>query len=212
MRKVAFAAALVVFGLFAVEKCSARKHASDDSSDTAVSTSSKTPPADAKLIAVFDSGLTLNALGGQFGAWAKDPSDPTQQCTMAFIKPGYDGTGKCIKITYSVDSPNPAYNGFWMKLADYNASAYKKLVFWAKGEPAGTPPNNFKVELKNAKEVGHFYVSGITDDWTKIEIPLDKFEGLTDYQKLTEFTVVFEDSNTAPKKGSLSIDEMYFAK
>jgi len=192
--------------------CQARKHASDSDDTTTATVSSKALPSDALLLANFDSGEKINALTGPFGAWEKDPNDASQKCTMSFVKPGYDGKGSAIKLVFSVDSPNPAYNGLWMKLQDKDISAYKKLVFWVKGEPSDTPPNNFKMELKNAKEVGHFYVTGITGEWTKIEIPLDKFDGLTSLQKMTELTVVFEDSNTVPKKGSLYFDEIYFAK
>jgi hypothetical protein len=169
-------------------------------------------PAGALLVSDFYSDQLVNALGGAYGAWEKDPSDPTQKCTLTFAKPGADGTGKAVRLEYSVDSPNPAYNGFWMKLQDKDISKYKKLVFWAKGNTGADAPNNFKVELKNSKEAGHFYVTGITSEWTKVEIPFDKFEGLTNLQKMTEFTIVFEDQNTVPKKSSLYIGEIYCAK
>ena len=82
------------------------------------------------LVDDFDRGQKPNALGGDFGSWDKDPSDPTQKCTISFDKAGaFGGVGYSLKIDYDVDSPNPAYNGFWMKLQGSNVSSYAKLTF-----------------------------------------------------------------------------------
>src|SRR3989338_6354852 len=69
------------------------------------------------LVDDFDRGEKPNALGGDFGSWDKDPSDPTQRCVIAFDKANaFGNAGYSLRLDYDVDSPNPAYNGFWMKL------------------------------------------------------------------------------------------------
>jgi hypothetical protein len=108
------------------------------------------------VIADFDSGEKPNNLGGNFGAWNKDPSDPTQWCKESFDNATKHGDkGFSMKLDYSVESPNPAYNGFWMMLPNFDASKYDNLTFWVKGDPKEGYTTVFKVELKNvSKQVG----------------------------------------------------------
>ncbi len=157
----------------------------------------------------FDSGSKPNKLGGDFGSWDKDPNDQTQGCQISFdsaVKHG-DG-GYALKVDYDVESPNPAYNGFWMKLNNLDATQYKTLSFYAKGDSEKGFTSQFKVELKNKNEVGKYMVTGLTDQWQKISIPLDKFRGLNDKTGLTEFVVVFDDINATEKYGAIYIDDL----
>ena len=172
-------------------------------------------PAIAKELYIhdFDSGAKPNRVGGDFGAWDKDPADFTQTCMESFdpsVKHGNSGFG--LRIDYDVDSPNPAYNGFWSKLEGLNASGYNKLVLWVKGDSNKGFTKVFKVELKNDKgEVGRYYVTNVTEDWTKIEIPLEKIAGLTDFSSLSEFVIVFEDRIATQKEGTIYIDDVYLS-
>lgn len=159
----------------------------------------------------FDSGSKPNKLGGDFGSWDKDPNDQTQGCQISFdstVKHGDAGYG--LKVDYDVESPNPAYNGFWMKLNNLDASKYKTLSFYAKGDSEKGFTSQFKVELKNKNEVGKYMVTGLTDQWQKISIPLDKFRGLNDKTGLTEFVIVFDDINATEKYGALYVDDIDF--
>ncbi|MDP3704098.1 MAG: carbohydrate binding domain-containing protein [Candidatus Omnitrophota bacterium] len=161
------------------------------------------------LIDDFNRGEKPNALGGDYGAWNKDESDPTQKCTNSFDKPNaYGGAGYALKLDYDVDSPNPAYNGFWMKLQGTNASAYKSLVLYVKGDAGRGYSPQIKLELKNGSEVGKFLLKGITDDWQQVSIPLKEFAGLGDLSNLTEFVVVFDDLTSIKKVGTIYLDEI----
>ncbi len=164
----------------------------------------------AVVVADFDSGKKPNNIGGDFGAWSKDPKDKTQSARESFDKKNsrVEG-GYCMKVTYDVDSPNAAFNGFWMKLNDMDASAKKKVVFWAKADTEKDCTSTFKVELKNASESGAYYVEGLTKEWKKFEISLDEF-GLTDLATLKEMVIVFEDHTSNPKEGVLYLDDVSF--
>jgi hypothetical protein len=117
-----------------------------------------------------------------------------------------------MRLDYDVDSPNPAYNGFWSKLEGVDASDYNKLVMWVKGDADKGFTKVFKIELKNdAGETGRFYVTNVTDQWSKVEIPLDRVAGLTDFSSLTEFVIVFEDRIATDKEGTIWIDDIYFS-
>ena len=165
------------------------------------------------IVADFDSGEKPNNLGGNFGAWDKDPADLSQGCTESFDTVNrYGMKGFGMKVDYDVDSTNPAYNGFWMFLQGLDASGYDALSFWAKGDPDGYT-TVFKVELKNGKgEVGRYYVTDLADSWQKISIALADFRGISDFSDLTEFVIVFEDRIVSEKDGAIYIDEVTFTK
>ncbi|MBW7907414.1 MAG: hypothetical protein H3C50_00615 [Kiritimatiellae bacterium] len=174
----------------------------------AVAGSLALPEARATVIAEFDKGSKPNNVNGDFGAWDKDPADPTQYAREAFDKVNTrTGSGFAMRITYDVDSPNAAYNGFWMKLGNFDATKATKLVFWAKGDEKKGCTSRVKVEIKTASERGSFYVDGISSQWTKFEVPLSEFM-LTDVSTLTELVYVFEDHSTLPKEGILYIDDI----
>lgn len=166
------------------------------------------------LIADFDSGEKPNNIGGDFGAWNKDPADFSQGCTESFDSINrYGDTGFGMKIDYSVESKNPAYNGFWMTLNNLNGSKYDNLSFWVKGDAKIGYTTVFKVELKNTgKQIGRYYVTNVTDQWQEVVIPLTEFKGLTDLSSLTEFVIVFEDRIASNKKGVIYIDDVRLTK
>ena len=151
---------------------------------------------------------------GDFGSWNKDPADFTQGCTEAFDSANRHGdSGFAMKLEYSVDSKNPAYNGFWMALPNIDVSGYDNLAFWVKGDAKTGYTTVFKIELKNAgKQIGRYYATNVTDQWQEVVIPLSEFKGLTDTSNLTEFVVVFEDRIASNKKGVIYIDDVRFAK
>lgn len=171
-------------------------------------------PSETLVLADFNSGEKPNNVGGNFGAWNKDPSDPTQWCKENFDNVVRHGdTGFSMKLDYSVDSPNPAYNGFWMMLPNLDASKYDTVNLWVKGDPQAGFTTVFKIEIKNAnRQVGRYYVSNVSDQWQQVSIPLAEFKGLIDKTNLTEFVIVFEDRMATKKKGVVYIDDITFTK
>lgn len=166
------------------------------------------------LVADFNTGEKPNNIGGDFGAWSKDPTDFSQGCSEAFDSVNRRGTtGFSMKLDYSVDSKNPAYNGFWMFLQNFDASKYDNLALWVKGDGKIGYTTVFKVELKNAsKQIGRYYVTNITDSWQDIVIPLKDFKGITDFSNLSELVIVFEDRIASNKKGVVYLDDIRFTK
>jgi len=166
-------------------------------------------------IADFNAGIKPNLLGGDMGAWDKDPTDMTQTCEAVF---DYDEKveeqdGYSMKLTYDVESPNPAYNGFWMKLENADLSEYKNLVFYIKGDKTAGFTDRIKLELKNASgETGVALISGVTEKWQRKVVPLITFRGLRDRSRMSEFVVVFDDQTTVPKTGIIYIDNIYATK
>lgn len=166
------------------------------------------------MVADFDTCKRPNNVGGDFGAWNKDPQDFTQGCFDSFISTIKHGDEGCsIQLMYDVLSDNPAYNGFWMKLNGINISEYKALSFWVKGDEVRGFTRVFRVELKNNKgEVGKCYVTEVTSAWKEIVIPFDKFTGITDFSSMSEFVIVFEDYIATKKEGAIYIDNISFLR
>ena len=177
-------------------------------------TSAAQKSAEELVIADFDSGDKPSNLGSNFGAWNKDPSDATQWCKESFDNVTKHGDkGFSMKLDYSVASQNPAYNGFWMMLPNFDASKYDNLTLWVKGDAKEGFTTVFKVEVKNAaKQIGRFYISNVSDQWQEVVIPLSEFKGLTDRSNLTEVVIVFEDRMASNKKGVIYVDDFKFTK
>ncbi len=172
-------------------------------------------PAQAKAAYVddYNTGDKPNSMGGDLGAFDFQPEDLTQSCLVAYdsdVKRG--DSGFSMRLEYDVDSLNPAFNGFWTKLNGFNAKGYNKVVLWVKGDADKGHTTTFKAELKNDRgEQGEYYVTGITGDWTKVKIPLNRFDGITDLSSLSEFIIVFEDNIVTTKEGTIWIDDIYFS-
>ena len=167
------------------------------------------------VIADFDTGDKPNNIGGDFGAWDKDPNDDTQGTQMSFEPEDAlgDQAGYAIRLDYDVDSPNPAYNGFWMKLNGEDATPYNALSFYIKGSGEKGFTKRVKIELKDMEnKPSPYIVSGVTEEWQKVTIPFDKFRRITDWAHMNEFVVVFDDVNSNPKKGTVFIDHVTLSK
>ncbi len=167
------------------------------------------------VVADFDTGDKPNNLGGDFGAWDKDPNDESQGCQMSFAEDDAmgDKAGYSIRLDYDVDSPNPAYNGFWMKMNGADVTPYNALTFYIKGDAEAGFTKRVKVELKDkSNKPSAYIVSGITEKWQKISIPLNKFRRIEDWKSLSELVFVFDDINSNPKAGSIQVDQISFSR
>ncbi len=165
------------------------------------------------LVNDFNIKENFNNLRGPFGSWVVFYSDANQYCRdefSAFDRMG--DTGYCLKLTYDVDSPFSAYNGFFTNLMGIDLTGYKFLVFYIKGDKKAGFTTRINVELKNKFLIGKLEVKGITDEWRKVVLPLEKFIGLTSLQNMKEIVIVFSDLNATKKEGVIYIDDIYFSR
>lgn len=165
------------------------------------------------LINDFNRKESFNNLKGPFGSWVVFYSDANQYCRdefTAFERMGETGYG--LKLTYDVDSPFSAYNGFFTNLTGIDLMGYKYLVFYIKGDKKAGFITRINVELKNGSETGKLEVNDITDEWQKIVLPLKKFVGLNNLQNMKELVIVFRDLNATKKEGVIYIDDLYFSR
>ncbi len=165
------------------------------------------------LVDDFDRKDNYNNLNGSMGSWNIFYSDPNQLCKDEFtdLERAGDG-GYGLKLTYDVDSPFSAYNGFFTNLMGIDISSYKYLVLSVKGDKKAGFTEMMNIELKNKDQVGRATVKGITDEWKKMTVPLNDFIGINDFKSMKEFVIVFSDINVSKKEGVIYIDDIYFAK
>lgn len=166
------------------------------------------------MLADFDSGDKPNNVGGDFGTWDKDPNDETQSVNLTFVDDDATGdpAGQCIRLDYDVDSPNPAYNGFWMKLEGEDATPFNTVNIYVKGDPSRGFTKRIKLELKDySGRPSAYIISGISDEWQKFSIPFEKFRRIKDWSSMNEFVVVFDDINSNPKVGTVYVDNISFS-
>lgn len=173
-----------------------------------------THPPTELMVADFNSGTKPNNIGGDFGAWIKDPADPAQGAIESFDSANrYGSRGYALRLIYSVASKSPAFGGLWMRLQNLDATKFDSLAFRVKGNAKMGYTTVFKVEVKDAvDQSSHYYVHGVTDQWQDVVIPLSDFQGMANMVRLKEFVVVLEDTTATAKQGVLYFDDIRFTK
>lgn len=164
----------------------------------------------ALVIADFDTGDKPNNLNGDFGSWDKDPNDDTQSARMSFESDDAygDARGYCVRIEYDVDSHNPAFNGFWMKLGRLDATQYNTINLALKGDKEKGFTGQIKLEVKDNYGAAPYIISGITGEWQNFAIPFAKFKKIRQWSALKELVLIFDDINSNPKKGVIYLDHI----
>jgi len=160
----------------------------------------------------FDDPKETAKEGQLFSSWDKDPKDKTQSCRISFAE---RGKGKALKIQYDVDSPNPAYNGIWMKNNKTDFSKFAGLTLDLRGEPE-KHTSRLWVEMKSSDGgVGKVLVSGISPEWQTFELPLFLFtmhpeyaSPISDFKKVSEIVLTFDDSTMTRKEGIVYFDNL----
>lgn len=167
------------------------------------------------LIDDFNDGDLVNQAGGNWEIWLRTQDDDTQYCKAEFVKDDAlgDPAGQSVRLDYDVDSPNPAYNGFRANFNNLDATGYKTLYFYLKGDPIEGLTQKVKVELIGPdKRPSPHVIDGITGKWQKFSIPLSEFFLIQDWKALQQFVLVFADILNLPKTGTLYLDQVSFSK
>ncbi len=180
----------------------------------------------------FEDGDLTNLLEGDSGAWNLNPDDLESECKPQITEMlGPSGPTHSLKLTYDVDSPLPAQNGYWTKLKNFDASKFDHLEFEVKGDPEAGFTEVFRVELKKYKDVARVEkikgssVIHVTPEWQTVSIPLNKMTGVYDFSSpeiwknpslawkdLDEFVIVFQDRHVTKKTGAVYIDNLRFTR
>ncbi len=179
------------------------------------------PPPGMLLICDFDKdGVTDREFSCPVGSWISDPTDPTIKFVEAY-DPVYrfGDKGYCLKLWYDIESPNPAYGGLWVQFkpsatqTTLDLSGYRFLTIMVRGSSSSAgATTRFKIEMKNDGEVSSTILEGVTARWQKFEIPLERFEKITDWTRMKEMTVVIDGDVATKREGLLYFDEIGFLR
>ncbi|MFM5918463.1 MAG: hypothetical protein ACKOOL_13160 [Novosphingobium sp.] len=163
-----------------------------------------------RMIADFNSGQKPGNIGGDFGAWIKDPTDPMQGAIDSFDHDNrYGSKGFALRLIYSVQSNRPAFGGLWFKLGGLDASSYSGLAIRVKGDRAMGFSSTFKLEIKDELgQTSQYLVNGVTDQWQDIVVPFDQFTGMANRHGLAELVVILEDRTASARQGVLYFDDV----
>ncbi len=187
----------------------AQKAKSTPSPSSEKTTKGEQPSAEPVLIADFNNEERKNNLGATFGAWDKDTDDNSQTASETLDFSVHHGqSGGSLKLFYDVDSPNPAYNGLWMKLKSLPTKGHKYLTFWIKGDPARGFSEVCKIELKGEGTSYSTYIRDIGPQWKKEKLSLLGDFNITEDITLSEFVLVFEDQTATTKEGVIYLDDV----
>jgi hypothetical protein len=162
----------------------------------------------------FDDKSQTNSLGGIWGIFDFDPNDSTAYCRASFVQDvDIHKTGYYLKLSYSVESVHPAFNGFWTKFNLTDFSAFKAIQFNVRGDSTTGFSDIFKIELKDRNTKLEYIVEDVTSQWKQFTIPFADFDGdlvSMDWTRMNEFTVVFEDWRLKTKVGRYYFDDISF--
>ena len=176
----------------------------------------------------------MNNLGAESGDWNLNLADINNSYTDPKVIPmtGKDGkSSKVLSLTYSVESDLLAQNGFWTKLAGFDASSYDHLEFEVKGDAQAGFTERFRLEMKKCmdpacvEKVSGSAIVPVTGEWQTVSIPLNVMTGLINfadpqawktprasYKPLDEFVIIFSDGFVTRKTGRIYLDNIRFVR
>ncbi|MBN1898224.1 MAG: hypothetical protein JW827_05575 [Spirochaetes bacterium] len=162
----------------------------------------------------FNKKENINSVNGGYGAFDLNPHDLDAYCRLSYKRDNdLHKQGYHLRVSYDVESDEPAFNGFWTKLQGIDLSKFEAISLKIKGVKEKGFSDFFKIELKDKSIKIETDIENITSGWQTIIIPFKNFQGDLedfDFSSLNEFTMVFEDWRLKKKVGRYYIDDISF--
>jgi hypothetical protein len=136
-------------------------------------------------------------------------------------------SGRSLRVDYALPPPADSVDlpetdgefGASLDLKALDAADYDHLSFRVKGDPAEGFNPEFEVQFRRPepagggmKEVGSFMVSGITDQWKQVVLPLNYMIGIKDWSQLSSFVIIFSPREMRVRKGAYWVDDIALIK
>ncbi len=186
-----------------------------------------------KLIEDFNRTRFVGPRGDAHNAWEVNPDDPTSGVKASFERVD---DGHALRLLYNVDSassyifdqayitdysefhliglaeevPHRGAGGYFFMLGEADLRDYNYLVFSVMGDYRTGFTRRFKIQLKTEERTSSYIFDGVTSRWNKVAIPLRMFADITDFSRVTELNIVFDESVTA-ERGALYFNDIYFS-
>lgn len=125
------------------------------------------------------------------------------------------GSDGALRISHQFKLTERGEGGVRIALGGLDATGYDHLELRIKGDPEVGYPRALKIGLWRPHDArpgliqsGTFIVTGISDTWQRVRVPLNAMNGIRDWTGLTRF-VVFIDSRRSPvAEGATLIDDI----
>src|SRR5262249_50474743 len=102
-----------------------------------------------------------------------------------------------------------------LSLPDVDARAYDTLVFWIRGDATHGFAPTLEVgflrpypALPGMSQAGSFRVTGVTDRWQQMVIPLNRMPGMDEWTHLREFFLRIHPRSSPTPRGAYFIDDI----
>ena len=132
--------------------------------------------------------------------WAAEPGRQTGRVGYRPEPAPEPDRSRALHLRYHFAPDATGDLGWQITLPDLDASAYDHLEFWIRGDEVAGYAEALKIEFKqplpNAPlgllRQGSTVVTGITDDWQRIQTPLNRMNGIADWRRLRQFGIVLQ--------------------
>src|SRR2546428_167841 len=160
-------------------------------------------------------------------AWHASPSVTGSRAHLAMVSAPEQGVrGKALHLRYCFPAAaralapaglhsQAAALRVRLSLPDVDARAYDALVFWVKGDATHGFAPMLDVgflrphpALPGMFQAGNFRVTGITDRWQQMVIPLNLMLGMDEWTHLSEFFLRMHPRSSPTPRGAYFIDEL----
>ncbi len=148
----------------------------------------------------FSDAHPINSLGADSGTFGTDSGS-------AILASYEDGA---MRLEYDVSAPD-SYAGYYSLLKQADLTPYTVVTFMVKGA-AGGKKALFGLRDSAGNEtkiiISEYLATGITTAWQKVIIPLAAFTRITDWERMENFSVAFE--NQIGSTGIVYLDDIQF--
>lgn len=110
--------------------------------------------------------------------------------------------------------------GWQLRLPDLDASRYDHLELWIRGDQRTGYADTLKLEFNQPLSggpsgllrQGSYVITGITDDWQQIRIPLNLMNGIEDWKQVRGLTLIWQPRRSPITRGGYWIDDLALIK
>ncbi len=172
------------------------------------------------LLHDFERAAGTPNLGGTMSDWTAEPGRRTGRVWYRLEPTSGPDRSRALHLRYRIAPDATGDLGWQITLPDLDASAYDHLEFWIRGDPATGYAEALKIEFKqplpNAPfgllRQGSTVVTGITDDWQRIQTPLNRMNGIADWRRLRQFGIVLQPRRSPVRAGAYWLDDIALIK
>lgn len=180
----------------------------------------RSPPVTARLLLHDFEGMSSPLFGAHMSGWTAEPGVFAGRIQYGIAPANRLGGSRALRLRYRFDPGAEGDIGWQLALPDLDASTYDYLEFWIRGDGESGYADALKIEFKQPLagapagllRKGSTVITGIGEEWRHIRVPLNLMSGISDWQHLRQFGIVFEPRRAAAPNGGYWLDDIALVK